>query len=259
MESLPIEESLNQIRQEGYNGFEFAVLFSPGPPEEMARKAQDFELLVIAQILSQGTTKQDHKESLLRQIDAAMKAEPRFIISHTGRDFFSFEDNLSLFRTVQQASEEREIPIIHETHRSRALFSTVSTMRFLKALPSLRINADFSHWCCVHETFLEDQPEIIEAAIQRSDHIHARVGFPEGPQVPDPRAPEWKEALDIHLAWWDTIVEQKKKEGARFCSITPEFGPVPYVPIEPHTQRPLGDIGEINNYMKSLLEKRYRE
>ena len=257
MESLSIKESLNQIKQDGYNGFEFAVLFSPEPPEQVTRKAQDLDLQVIAQVLSEGKTEKEHRESLLQQIETAVKAEPLFIISHTGRDIFSFEENIALFQTALRVSEECGIPIIHETHRSRALFSTVSTRRYLESLPELRINADFSHWCCVHESFLEDQPGIIDSAIRRTDHIHARVGFPEGPQVPDPQAPEWEEALEVHLNWWDKIVELKKKEGAQFCTITPEFGPVPYVPIEPYTQRPLGDIREINNFMKKLLQERY--
>ena len=133
------------------------------------------------------------------------------------------------------------------------------TQRYLEELSALRINADFSHWCCVHESFLEDQEDTLEAVIERADHIHARVGYPEGPQVPDPRAPEWKEALDRHLNWWDKIVARKKREKAEYFTITPEFGPVPYIQTEPYTQKPLADIGEINNYMTALLKERYRD
>jgi hypothetical protein len=42
----------------------------------------------------------------------------------------------------------------------------------------------------------------IELAIERAEHVHARVGYPEGPQVPNPRVAEWEQALQKHLYWW---------------------------------------------------------
>jgi hypothetical protein len=78
---------------------------------------------------------------------------------------------------------------------------------YLKKLPDLRIGFDVSHWCNVAESFLQDQADAVDMAISRAEHIHARVGFPEGPQVPDPRVPEWQEALQIHLEWWRKIIK----------------------------------------------------
>jgi hypothetical protein len=46
---------------------------------------------------------------------------------------------------------------------------------------------------------LDDQNETINLALSRTGHIHARIGHPEGPQVNDPRAPEWKNIVDTHL------------------------------------------------------------
>ena len=51
----------------------------------------------------------------------------------------------------------------------------------------------------VHESGLEDQAENLELAIAHADYIHARVGYAEGPQIPDPRAPEWQHAVERHL------------------------------------------------------------
>ncbi len=50
-----------------------------------------------------------------------------------------------------------------------------------------------SHWTNVAEAH-PNHPEllkVVEAIAPRVLHIHARVGYEEGPQVPDPRAPEW--------------------------------------------------------------------
>ena len=89
------------------------------------------------------------------------------------------------------------------------------------------------------------------------EHIHARVGWAQGPQVSDPRAPEWKAALEAHLRWWDQVVDQKRKAGAERFTIAPEFGPPPYLPLAPFTQKPLADQWDINVYMMELLRKRY--
>jgi len=121
----------------------------------------------------------------------------------------------------------------------------------------LRITLDVSHWVTVAESFLDDQPEAMELAIQRTEHIHARVGYPEGPQVADPAAPEWNEALQHHLAWWDRIIERKRFETNALVTITPEFGPYPYMVHLPYSQKPIADQWQNNVYMMNLLRERY--
>ena len=65
-----------------------------------------------------------------------------------------------------------------------------------KKFLNLRVTFDVSHWCNVHESLLADQQETVDMTLQRVDHIHARIGHPEGPQVNDPRAPEWEECSE---------------------------------------------------------------
>jgi hypothetical protein len=108
----------------------------------------------------------------------------------------------------------------------------------------------------VSESLLEDQPETVDLTLQRVDHIHARIGHQEGPQVNDPRAPEWKNAADAHFTWWDKVIEIKKQKGDVQTILT-EFGPPTYMPTLPYTQQPLADQWAINVYMKDLLRKRY--
>jgi hypothetical protein len=38
-------------------------------------------------------------------------------------------------------------------------------------------------------------------------------------------------------------------------TITPEFGPAPYMPLEPFTQKPLASQWDINMEMKNYLTK----
>ena len=126
----------------------------------------------------------------------------------------------------------------------------------LQKIPGLRITFDVSHWCNVSESLLADQQETVNLAIQRTDHIHARIGHPEGPQVNDPRAPEWEPAVKAHFSWWDAIVAIKKQQGELLTVLT-EFGPPDYMPTLPYTRQPLADQWAINVHMMNLLRKRY--
>ena len=126
----------------------------------------------------------------------------------------------------------------------------------MESHPDLRITFDVSHWCNVHETLLEDQADTVGKTLDRVDHIHARIGHPEGPQVNDPRAPEWKDAVSAHFAWWDTVVARKKTEGKQMTFLT-EFGPIDYLPALPYTRQPLADQWEINIHMLNTIRKRY--
>ena len=95
------------------------------------------------------------------------------------------------------------------------LYSSSVARHYLETIPELRVTFDVSHWCNVSESLLEDQQETIDLTLQRVDHVHARIGHQEGPQVNDPRAPEWNNAIDAHFAWWDKIIEIKKQKGER--------------------------------------------
>jgi hypothetical protein len=104
---------------------------------------------------------------------------------------------------------------------------------------------------------LHDQEEAVQLTLERTDHIHARIGHQEGPQVNDPRAPEWAGTVKRHLEWWDKIVEMKIKDGTRKLTILTEFGPPDYMPTLPYTRQPLSDQWAINVHMMNLLKKRY--
>jgi len=177
------------------------------------------------------------------------------INSHTGRDIFSYEDNSILFKKGIELSSKYNISFSNETHRARPTYSAVETRKYLDAIPEMRLTADFSHWMVVHETDLKDQEDNVKIAIERSDHIHARVGYAEGPQVTDPRAMEWKAEVDNHLEIWQKIVDNHVKKNSEYLTITPEFGPPNYMHTLPYTNLPVGDVWDINVYMKDLLKK----
>jgi hypothetical protein len=212
----------------------------------------------VVQQWTRGGTPAEHAESFEEQYARAAELAPLFVNSHTGRDHFSTAQNAEVFRSARRLEERVGLKVLHETHRGRALYSLPGTLGLLDELPWLRLTADFSHWCCVHESLLEDQAEGVRRAVERTDHVHARVGHAEGPQVSDPRAPEWKPALDAHLAWWQAIVDNHVRRGTAMLTICPEFGPPPYLPTLPWTRQPVVDLWEINIAMREILEERLR-
>jgi len=182
--------------------------------------------------------------------------KPIYINCHSGRDFFSYADNKPFIDFTIIEEKETGVPIYHETHRGRSLYAAHVTRSFIETIPGLKLTFDVSHWCNVHESMLEDQAETVQLALPRVEHIHSRIGHEESPQISDPRAPEWARAVNIHLAWWDKVIERKKIKGERMTIMT-EFGPPSYMPTLPYTNLPIANQWEINVYMMQLLKKRY--
>lgn len=199
----------------------------------------------------------EHAREYRARLEWLAAARPLFINSQTGRDWFTAEQNHMIIGIAHEMADRSGVRILHETHRGKFSYAAGVTAGFLRADPLLRLTADFSHWCTVSESLLEDQGEALSLAIGRTDHLHARVGHQEAPQVTDPRAPEWGDALKAHLAWWDRIVDQHRKAGAATFTVTPEFGPTPYMPLLPYTRQPVADQWALNLHMMELLKARW--
>lgn len=248
-----------KAKKEGYDGIEN---WWPGTEQEQkemfdALKKYGLDLGIIYG--AGEDTFSEHSQTFKKTIETFARQKfqrPIYINLHSGKDYFSFDDNKKLVEFTIALAKETGIPIYHETHRGRMMFAAPVTNEFMKKYPELKLTLDISHWCNVHESLLHNQKEIVDAALQRTEHIHARIGYEEGPQVADPRAPEWKYALDAHFAWWDKVVERKKKAGERITFLT-EFGPPLYMQTLPYTLQPLSNQWEINVYMMKLLRQRY--
>lgn len=253
-QDIPLDLFMKKIVEDGFDAAELYVPNLTVPASEITQLVNDHNLKFIADIATEGDTPQEHLDSFNRYADYAIATGAILISAHTGRDFFAPEDNIRIFERGLEIAQQSNIPVAHETHRSRALYSAIDTRKYLQAVPEMRINADFSHWMNVHESDLSDQPDNLNIAIDRAIHIHARIGCDQSAQVSDPRAPEWQPNVENHINIWKRIVENRKAQNADFLTITPEFGPYPYVPMLPYTQQPVADVWEINVYMKDLLK-----
>lgn len=256
-------EFLGRVRDEGYNGIEYGIsgTMERHALDEIWNKAEQRGIPILAQHYD--TADADfgrHYATYNKWLELVKDYPVVKINSQTGRDFFSFEQNKALIDAASRFSAASGIEVVHETHRHKFSFAAHVTKGYLDKLSGFRITLDVSHWVCVAESFLEDQPDAMEAAIGRTGHIHARVGYPEGPQIADPRVPEWQVALEHHLRWWDAVAAlYRKQESPEPLTITPEFGPYPYMQQLPFTRQPITDQWEVNAWMMRLLRERYQK
>lgn len=250
------EAFASKISAMGYDGAELWYPSDATQRNEMFAAFKKYGLKVGFLVGSGKPDFQEHFNLFKASLEGAAAERPVYINCHSGRDYFSFDQNRRFIELTIQVSAKTGVPVYHETHRSRILYSAPVARQFIEALPDLRITFDVSHWCNVHESLLGDQRETLSKTLPRVDHIHARIGHAEGPQVNDPRAPEWKQEVAAHFAWWDEVVATKKHEGKQMTFLT-EFGPIDYLPALPYTRQPVADQWEINKHMLDTLRMRY--
>ena len=250
------DEFCSRIKRDGYDGAEVWYPVDEKQRKEFLAAVEKHKLKFAFLFGGSSARYEDHLKEFKTALEQAVTLKPLFINSHSGKDHFTFDQNSAFIEFTNSLSTKSGIPIYHETHRGRTLYSAPISRQFIEKHSSLRLTLDISHWCNVHESLLNDQLETIKLALSRTDHIHTRVGHAEGPQVNDPRAPEWKDAVSAHFSWWDEVVSQKRAEGKRLTMLT-EFGPVDYLPALPFTRQPVANQWDINKHMLDTLRSRY--
>jgi sugar phosphate isomerase/epimerase len=247
----------SRAKSDGYDGFEAWIPFEAAAREEVLNAAAKHGLQIGFLCGSWSPDFTTHKAEYEKAVRLAATQQPVYINTHAGRDYFSVAQNLEILKIGQQVMAETGVSVCCETHRGRCTYNAPVTQEYLLTLPDLRLTADLSHWCCVHESLLEHFESTMNLALSRTHHIHARVGHAQGPQVNDPRAPEWATALRTHLGWWDRVMQTAEAERRPFQTFLCEFGPPDYLPALPYTRQPVANQWEINVYMQQLLRKRY--
>lgn len=255
--NLLFDEFCKRVKAAGYDGIEMPLGFDANEKKYHLDLLAKHGLEFFGQYYQ--SFEKDSEENVKnyeKHIRNLASGKPVCINTQTGKDYFSFEQNKKIIDKAAQLSKELGVKIVHETHRGKALFAAHISAEYLKKIPDMRLTLDISHWCNVHESLLGDLPDEVNLALSRADHIHTRVGHQEGPQVNDPRAPEWAEALETHLKWWDKVVAAHEKTGQPL-TMTTEFGPEGYLPTLPYTRMPVANQWDINVHMLNLLKKRY--
>ncbi len=261
-----IDEAVQQLLAAGMQGVEGAA---PANREQQAHWASlfnDSSIAYIAEITTAGSyvperqaSLQQHLDSLERQLNNSAPIKPQLVTCLGGCDAWPEPLSIEFFSRAIELADQYQLPISFETHRSRSLFNPWGTQRVVEQLPQIRLTVDFSHWCVVCERLMDTELDVIQRIADNVQHIHARVGYEQGPQVPDPRAPEYEYALRAHQSWWEIIWQSQIRRQFDITSMTPEFGPDGYLHQAPFTQLPVANLWELNQWMAEEETRHYSE
>jgi hypothetical protein len=259
------EAFVEKVLAEKYEGIEinmpahtstFTKQFIP-TMEDLLSSNKDF-VFILQQLTSpDNETVDSYIKKMENSLSDLAAFQPSFINSHTGKDYYSFDDNCRVIEACLNFSLKKNVRVLHETHRGRFSFHAASLLPYLKKFPEMELAGDFSHFCTVSESLLQDQEAIVQQIIPHVSHIHARIGHEQGPQVNDPAAPEWQNHFNWFASWWQEIIIKKEALGWNSFTITPEHGPFPYMPQAPYTKMPLSIQWDNNTYIKNILEKNW--
>lgn len=260
-----IGEAACEAVADGFDGLE-----GPVPTDVNARQAlldalAEFDLAFIAEISTTGyatpepgATVAKHLDAFERILDRSLAARPLFFSTMAGSDLWPFADSVKFLTRAWEIAQDRGVRVGFETHRSRSLYHPVRAAELLAELPPIELTLDFSHWCVVTERLVLDElPDVLALCAERALHIQPRIGYDQGAQVPDPRAPEYSSAVAAHLRWWKTIWASQAARGFDTITMTPEFGPDGYLHCEPFTRKPVADLRDLNRWTASMLRAEF--
>ena len=251
--------------QAGFHGFEGPV------PVDVERKAEFLDTLesrnldFIAEISTTGfavpdpgSSVSDHLDAFERILVRSMEAKPIFYSSMAGSDLWEFRDSVDFFTRAWEIAQKYGVRVGFETHRSRSLFHPIISKNLLAETPPIELTIDFSHWCNVCERLVLDElPDVLALCAKRVLHIQPRIGYDQGAQVPDPRAPMYKHFVEAHVRWWRALWKGQEKRGFQTVTMTPEFGPDGYQQVYPYTQKPVADLWELNVWTGHLMQREF--
>lgn len=257
-----LSEFVDQTHADGYAGVEFPVFYlddEPGEPEDILRTLttsfDELDMNYIALIATRPddwSSYEQHLASFESQCGVAQELGARKAAVHAGADSFGIERGQRFLEDCMRIAADHGIVPCFETHRARILYNPFTCAELLERLPALRLTSDLSHWLLVVDRIPTDIMELFDLASERSSHLHARIGHEKSPQVTVPDDPAWHKHVELHRRWWQISVDAHAANGDTL-SISPEFGPPPYMHAEPYTGAPSGDLFASNEWMRAQL------
>ena len=261
-----IVSAADQAVEAGFAGLEGGATGSQAYRDELLQALQTRRLEYIQEIVTAGgyvprrhASVEEHVADVARQLHQGQSLEPRSVTIIGGCDAWSPEQSVRFFSEAQEVAARMNVTCSFETHRSRSLFNPWTTLAILERLPELRLTCDFSHWVVVMERQLDEDWEVVLEVARHAQHIHARVGYDQGPQVPHPAAPEYATALASHQCCWEAIWAIQQGTGYSVTTMTPEFGPDGYLHTLPFTHQPVADLWEINSWMGKTEKSHFQD
>lgn len=258
-------QACEQAVAAGFDGIEGPAPLDAEQSRAWRARLASHNLAYIAEIATGGSyvpdrrvSLQGHLDDFARKLEASLALQPEFVTCLGGCDAWPESQSLEFFARAMDLAAASQVTVSFETHRGRIFFNPWVTERLCRALPALKLTCDFSHWCVVCERLFDADDEQLAAVFSQAFHIHARVGYDQGPQVPDPSSPLYARAVSQHELWWQRIWATKADKGESI-TMTPEFGPDGYQAVDPRSGDPVGDLWEMNCWMADRQRHAYEQ
>lgn len=249
------------VRAAGFDGIEASLTDIGGSQAEQlafgkAAQAEGLELILSAysswvnyEGVYEAKPVSAHVSTMLKELESladlngSLPLPLRLVNAHSGSDAWSEAEACEYFGALAQASDAglggALPPVAHETHRGRYLCCPFATARLLGRVPSLRLTADLSHWVLKTERLLDapEEARLLGACIAPAvDHLHARLGAPQLPQLSDPRDPRHALAAARFYSFWAECWSAREAAAvsgrAAVATATVEYGPSEYGPAQ---------------------------
>lgn len=250
----------------GFDGIEAPAVGPHGHLAELEYTLDANGLEWIQEICTAGSyvperhaTVREHLKDLEAQIRLGAAIQPRFINVMGGCDAWRISQSVAFFKDALELGEKYGVQLSFETHRGRSMYCPWNTVDILEQVPEMRITCDFSHWVVVAERLMDSEWDAITLAAEHAHHIHSRVGYDQGPQVPHPGAPEYAECLASHQRCWEAIWQAQVRRGYSQTTMTPEFGPDGYLHHLPFTNAPIADLWDLNRWIGATEKEHFAQ
>src|SRR5512146_2089033 len=96
-----LEANVRKIKEAGYDGVETAVPVDTGERQALRDLLDELGLDLIVQMYTVGKTPEEHAASFEERYWRAAELRPRMVNSHTGKDFYSTDENLLILKRAE--------------------------------------------------------------------------------------------------------------------------------------------------------------
>ncbi|MCG7211593.1 sugar phosphate isomerase/epimerase family protein [Paenibacillus mucilaginosus] len=138
---------------------------------------------------------------------------------------------VELLEGLQALAGVYGIPVCIETHRGTITQDLLRTVEYVRAIESLRLTVDFSHYVTAGEmrTVSPEAEALLGTLLTRTSAIHGRISNGEQIQI-DPGEHGEHEAVEHFVRWWKRGMEQWVQSAGRedVLPFVCELGPPPY-------------------------------
>jgi len=154
------------------------------------------------------------------------------------------EDAVPVVRRWMAEAEQKDMPLLFETHRDGLLNDMYFTLQLMELVPEMRLCADLSHFVVDRELRApvpDRDQQYITSILNRSDCFQGRIASRGQVQVAI-NFPQHQEWVDIFKGWWKLGMREWRRRNADDATLVflCELGPPPYA-ITDGEQRELSD------------------